>query len=92
MFQILDEDKPFIRRGILSTTNSLFNPLGFDAPLTIQGKATLRELTMKAGDWNSPLPHDKVELWAAWRDSPKDLESLRIPRTYAPVSISEAQL
>ncbi len=91
MFQVLDEDKPFTRRGVLSTVNSLYDPLGFVAPVAIQGKAILHELTMEAGDWDSPLPHDKAEQWTAWRDSLKDLESLQIPRTYAPVSISEAQ-
>lgn len=92
MFQVSDKDKLFTRRGVLSTVNSLYDPLGFVALIAIQGKAILRELTMEVGDWDSPLPHDKAELWTAWRDSLRDLESLRIPRTYAPVSISEAQL
>ncbi|XP_062413903.1 uncharacterized protein LOC134105319 [Pungitius pungitius] len=90
-FQVVDEDKPYTRRGVLSTVNSLYDPLGFVAPVTIQGKAILRELTMEVGDWDSPLPPDKGKLWTAWKDSLKDLESLHIPRTYAPVSLSEAQ-
>ena len=34
-FQVSDEDKPFTRRGVLSTVNSLNDPLGFVAPVTI---------------------------------------------------------
>lgn len=29
------EDKPFTRRGVLSTVNSIYDPLGFAAPLTV---------------------------------------------------------
>lgn len=44
-FCVADNDKPFTRRGDLSTINSLFDPLGFVAPITIQGKLFLRQLT-----------------------------------------------
>lgn len=36
--------KPFTRRGVLSTVNSVFDPMGMLAPVTIQGRALLREL------------------------------------------------
>lgn len=67
-FQVVDEDKPYTRRGVLSTVNSLYDPLGFVAPVTIQGKAILRELPMEVGDWDSPLPPDKGKLWTAWKE------------------------
>lgn len=41
-FQVPDEKKPFTRRGVLLTVNSLYDPLGFIAPVTIQGKDILR--------------------------------------------------
>lgn len=40
----------------MSTINSLYDPLGFVAPVTVQGKAILRELTAENGDWGVPLP------------------------------------
>ena len=52
-FQASVSDKPFTRRGVLSTINSLFDPLGFVAPVTIQGKFLLRELSMEVSDWES---------------------------------------
>lgn len=43
-FFVSREEKPFPRRGILSTVNSIFDPLGFVAPITVQGNALVREL------------------------------------------------
>ncbi|XP_013855924.1 uncharacterized protein LOC106511725, partial [Austrofundulus limnaeus] len=35
-FKVDKDQKPFSRRGVLSTVNSLYDPLGFLAPITIQ--------------------------------------------------------
>ncbi|XP_073459912.1 uncharacterized protein [Aquarana catesbeiana] len=74
-FQVDQETKPFTRRGVLSTINSLYDPLGFAAPITIQGKILLRELTADTCDWDSPLPPEKETLWVTWRDSLKTLSN-----------------
>ncbi|KAK0150328.1 hypothetical protein N1851_008573 [Merluccius polli] len=85
-FNVAKEEKPFTRRGVLSTVNSIYDPLGFIAPVTIQGKAILRETTQDNGDWDSPLPQGMEEMWNTWRSSLKDLTSLQIPRTYSEIS------
>lgn len=58
----LDEvnDKPFSRRGVLSTVNSLFEPSDLVVPVTIQGRALLRELSAEANDWDTELPRDQL--------------------------------
>lgn len=76
MFQIEDDQKPFTRRGVLSTVNSLYNPLGFLTPITVHGRLILRELTTQAEDWDSPLPKDMEIEWTRWRESLQDLEGL----------------
>ena len=43
-FQVLLEEKPFTRRGVLSVTNSLYDPLGLAAPVIVKGKHLLRSL------------------------------------------------
>ncbi|KAI2644797.1 Paraneoplastic antigen-like protein 5 [Labeo rohita] len=82
--------KPFTRRGVLSTVNSVFDPLGLVAPVTIQGRALLRELTSEQSDWDTILPKEKLSKWEAWRDSLQDLEQLHVPRTYTTTSLIEA--
>ena len=75
-FQDMDDNKPFTRRRVLSTVNSLCNPLGSLAPVTIQGRLLLRDLTKQAEDWGSPLPGNREAEWTRWRDSLKDLQEL----------------
>ncbi|XP_026147341.1 uncharacterized protein LOC113121247 [Carassius auratus] len=87
-FQVSTVVKPFTRRGILSTVNSLYDPLGFVAPVTMQGKALVRELSSEQFDWDTPLPSDKEAQWKAWTDSLADLKEVQIHRPYVPVSIS----
>lgn len=58
-FQVSLKEKPFTKRGILSTVQSLYDPLGFVSPITVQGKALVRELSSKEYDCDNPLPSDK---------------------------------
>ncbi|KAF3699655.1 hypothetical protein EXN66_Car015342 [Channa argus] len=86
-FLVSREEKPFTRRGVLSTVNSLYDPLGFAAPITMQGKALIRELCSENCDWDAPLPSDKETQWRAWQTSLVDLEKLQIPRQYIHTSL-----
>ena len=72
-FKVAVNDKPFTRCGVLATINSLFDPStpsGLVAPVTIKGRALLRE-----------LPADKVNKWETWKESLRDLSALHLPRS-----------
>ncbi|KAM9771204.1 uncharacterized protein ACBT44_004535 [Syngnathus typhle] len=69
----------------------LFDPLGFVAPVTIQGKSLLRELTLEGTEWDVLLPQEKLKLWETWRDSLQELQHLHIPRAYTTTSPSKAK-
>lgn len=75
----------------MSTVNSLYDPLGFVAPITMQGKALLRELSSEQSEWDAPFLPQKQAKWNSWRDSLKALEDLPIRRCYIPVSLSSTQ-
>ncbi|XP_056400056.1 uncharacterized protein LOC130294377 [Hyla sarda] len=91
IFQASKEEKPFTRRSVLSTINSLYDPLGFAAPVTIQGKALLRNLTHETSDWDTPLPADQRIQWEEWKNSLTALSKLNVARPYAPVPSTEIQ-
>lgn len=42
-FSISTDDKPLSRRGVLSTVNSLYDPLGYLAPVIITGRHILSD-------------------------------------------------
>ncbi|XP_056093862.1 uncharacterized protein LOC130072671 [Rhinichthys klamathensis goyatoka] len=86
-FRVSREKKPFTRRGILSTVNGLYDPLGLVAPVTIKGKVLVRELSADQAEWDAPLPAPKEEQWRMWTDSLCELEQLQIDRPYVPVSL-----
>lgn len=81
-FRVAVSDKPYTRLGVLYTVNSLFDPLGFAAPVTIKGRALLRELATEVYDWDTELPGDKRNKWETWKKSLQDLSSLHLPRAY----------
>lgn len=76
---------------VLSTINSLYAHLGFAAPVSIQGRSILRDITSNACDWAAPLPKESHEKWQRWRDSLQDLRELKIPRMYTSLPLSAAQ-
>lgn len=86
-FSLELESKPYTRRGLLSTLNSVYDPLGFAAPVTICGKMLLREITTGC-DWDEPLNPDLETKWDAWKHSLLSLRELTISRMYLPESLS----
>ena len=92
-FEVGDEDgNAFSRRGVLSTVNGIFDPLGFAAPVLIEGKLLLREMMVAApGDcWDAPFPSEFEEKWRRWKTCLALLERVNIPRAYSTSSFAEA--
>ena len=94
-FQIVDEVKPFTRRGVLSITNSLYDPLGIAAPVIIKAKMLLRAMSTSLkrhplDDWDNPLPEQYREPWEAWCKSLADLGEVKVPHPYVSISLSDA--
>eukprot|EP00794_Sanderia_malayensis_P012608 gene12608-biopygen10048 len=83
-FSIVLQDKPCTRRGILSTVSSIFDPLGFVAPLLLQGKSILQELCCLNLDWDDPIPENVKSDWKKWRCELEQLQRIRIQRCYKP--------
>lgn len=81
-FSVVVQDKPCTRRGILSTISPIYDPIGFVAPLMLQGKSILQELCSLHLDWDNPIPEDTKMRWEKWRMELMKLQSIMIPRCY----------
>jgi len=55
-FRTTLKDRPCTRRGILSTISSIYDSLGFAAPLLLNGKKILHELCRGQVDWDDEVP------------------------------------
>ncbi|KAL0148100.1 hypothetical protein M9458_056570 [Cirrhinus mrigala] len=85
-FNVKLKDHPLIRRGILSVTASLYDPLGFVSPFLLKGKIILQELCRRNISWDDPLPEDIIPGWEKWKSSLQKLKDISIPRCYHPPS------
>ncbi|XP_030053409.1 uncharacterized protein LOC115466351 isoform X2 [Microcaecilia unicolor] len=74
----------------LKLDNPPHDPLGFVAPVIIQGRSLLRELSQSTDEWDVPLPPEMQQEWEKWKDSLKNLEQLHIPCNYIPAALSTA--
>ena len=88
-FRITLKDKPFTRRGILSTVSSVYDPLGIVSPVVLKGKLMLRELVQQKADWDDPVPEEMRPRWEKWRAELKDLEKLEAQRCVKPPNFGE---
>ena len=79
-FKIRHPDRPETKRGILSTVCSLFDPLGFAAPVALAARSLVQDL-WNVG-WDEPLGEEFLSKWRSWKTQLPSLSQLRIPRSY----------
>ena len=89
-FRVSLGKKPFTRRGVLSLINSLYDPMGFAAPVVVKGKFLLRSMVTdldncQPENWDEPLPQDWKPTWEAWCQILQALTTLRVPRYYTTI-------
>ncbi|KAL0189340.1 hypothetical protein M9458_016439, partial [Cirrhinus mrigala] len=72
-FKVKVKEKPSTKRGMLSIISSIYDPLGFLAPLILPAKLLLQELCRMKCDWDDPIPSAFQAKWNKWLT---DLEKL----------------
>ena len=60
--------------------SSIFDPLGFVAPLLLDGKSILQELCRLEEGWDNPIPEDIKIRWEIWRQDLLQVQCISIPR------------
>ena len=83
-FKIVVKDRPPTRRGILSIVSSIYDPLGFVAPLILPAKAILRDLCRKGLDWDDRISPEDLARWQDWLQELPKLEQFTVERCLKP--------
>ena len=88
-FKIVVKERPFTRRGILSTVCSIYDPLGFAAPFVFQAKLFLQDLCRKKLDWDDVISEEDQKRWKAWLEDLLQLEKVVINRCLKPANFGK---
>ena len=93
VIKVVLQDRPFSKRGVLSTINSIFDPLGMVSPIVLGGRLLQREVMSAQNnmDWDDPLPIEFCQRWDNWKTALGVMERLRIPRPYRPLGFGGAK-
>ena len=84
LFGVNMMEKPTTRRGILSNVYSIYDPLGFIAPVVLIGRQILQTLCTEGFDWDSQLPDEIAKRWLKWRSELTELNNFTVPRCVKP--------
>ncbi|XP_015377537.1 PREDICTED: uncharacterized protein LOC107171796 [Diuraphis noxia] len=80
------------KRTLLSSLNSIFDPLGFLAPVLVKVKVFLQLLWQMKINWDSPLPADIRTRWHRFWADLAALQTLEIPRKSKEASNQEFEI
>ncbi len=89
LFKITLKQQQFTRRGILSVTNSVYNPLGFLAPVMLPAKRIRQELCRINYGWNEEIPADFAQKGDKWLEELKLLSNLATVDTSYPTTLGK---
>ncbi len=79
-FNITTRSRPCTRRGVLSAVSSVYDPLGFLAPVLLEGKQILQELCKEMIEWDEPIPEMIKLRWERWRSDLVLLKKFSVKR------------
>ena len=91
-FDIHVNKKSFTRRGLLSMTASVYDPMGFVAPVILEAKLLLQDLCKQKANWDSVISEEERVRWSRWLEELPYLSELRIPRCFTQVAAASYEI
>lgn len=94
-FNTVLKPQPMTRRGILSIVSSVYDPLGFLAPVVLSAKQILQELCKAKLGWDENIHEKHFDRWQRWLRQLVLLDKFSVSRCITPPGfgeISSAQL
>ena len=90
-FKMTPKDKPFIPRGILSVTSSIYDALGMVAPIILPAKRLLEDLCKQGLGWDGEIGGQESQSWRLWLSDLPLLSSVALPRCLSPEDLGQIQ-
>ncbi len=72
--------KPTTKRGVVETTASIFDPLGFCSPVSLQAKLYIQKLWKQKRNWDDQLPDYLQEEWNSILKDIQHIQGHSFPR------------
>jgi hypothetical protein len=72
------------KRDLLKSIFSIFDPLGFLAPIVFQAKVLMQDIWRHKFDWDDELSQDLIDRWIRWAENLPSLSGLVLKRCIAP--------
>ncbi|XP_053388583.1 uncharacterized protein LOC128551695 [Mercenaria mercenaria] len=91
-YEMVSNNRPLTRRGILSTVSSIYDPLGFISPVALSGKQILQQMCADQVGWDDPLPESLNGKWVKWCADLKNLPLLKFPRCVKPEGFGKIRI
>ncbi|XP_033105089.1 uncharacterized protein LOC117107502 [Anneissia japonica] len=79
-FNVKVKERPNTRRGILSTTSSVYDPLGFVAPFILVAKMLLQDICTQGLGWDQEVSSQDLSRWTHWLEELPQLRNVSINR------------
>ncbi|XP_043969743.1 uncharacterized protein LOC122829340 isoform X2 [Gambusia affinis] len=86
LYKIELQNKPVTRRGILSIVHSIYDPLGFLAPVILPAKLLLKDLCKEHLDWDEKLDGKHAKEWSRWLEDVTYLSNFHVSRCLKPIN------
>ncbi|XP_078352443.1 uncharacterized protein LOC144637184 [Oculina patagonica] len=81
------ESVKFCSVGLLSVVSSVYDPLGFAAPVIFPAKVILQDLCRKKLEWDDPIPYEEKSRWLKWLQDLSKLEQFSVDRCFKPQNL-----
>lgn len=72
------------RRGMLSVTSSVYDPLGLVSPFILPAKLLIQEVTKARLPWDDVVPDAELQSWQKWLSDLPFIEQFKIARSVSP--------
>ena len=83
-YRVKEKFVPDTWRGMLSLISSIYDPLGFAAPLILPVKMLLKDLCTLDYGWDAATPDEILVEWRTWLENLPKLKLVSWPHCFKP--------